>query len=321
MSATPGILQGDQFSYLHQVPAALSPLVLTGGRTLCAAAPHGNMLLQYFQDQHYTTWICDVNLEKRTTLQAGLPESSPALLYMVTGKASLLASCGSLQLQEQGCTLLHSPEAPALSIEPGHSRMILLLFNPLLSSLLGNTGGPATGDRNISCNEHCRRLINDILENKVNGDTWRFKRQVLFLDLIFCTMNEFSCQENLPRHRDFGKLEEVRGYIRENVGQKMSLQTLADRFDMPAAQLRYSYKQVYKHHLTDYIRQERLSRAKLLLYQTDMPVHQIAWEVGYESAASFTRIFNALCKQSPTVFRHSCRRDCGRFKKKLSIPA
>lgn len=310
MSVTPGILQGDQFSYLQQVPAVLSPLALTDARTLCAEAPYGNMLLQCYQDQHYTVWICDVNLEKRTTLKAGLPESSPALLYMLTGKASLLASQGPLQLQEQGCTLLRCPETPALSIEPGHSRMMLLLFNPLVNSLLGNTSGPVAGARNVSYNEHCRQLINDILQNKAKGDTWRFRRQVLFLDLIFSTMNEFSCQGSLPRHRNFGKLEEVRGYIRENVGKKMSLQTLADRFNIPAAQLRYSYKQVYKHHLTDYIRHERLSRAKLLLYQTDMPIHEIAWEVGYESAASFTRIFNALYKQSPTVFRHSCRREC-----------
>ncbi|QEH40898.1 helix-turn-helix domain-containing protein [Chitinophaga sp. XS-30] len=310
MSVTPGILQGDQFSYLQQVPAAPGPFVLNEAQTLCAEAPYGNILLQYFQDQHYTAWICDVNLEKRTTLQAGLPGSSLALLYMLTGKASLLAPYGSLQLQEQGCTLLHGPEAPALSIEPGYSRIMLLLFNPLLTSLLDNTAHPVAGVLNISCNENCRRLINDILQNKVKGDTWRFKRQVLFLDLLFSTMHEFSCQQGRPRHRDFGKLEEVRGYIRENVGKKMSLQTLADRFDIPAAQLRYSYKQVYKHHLTDYIRQERLSRAKLLLYQTDMPVHEIAWEVGYESAASFARIFNALYKQSPSAFRHSRRREC-----------
>lgn len=320
MSVTPGILQGDQFNYLQDIPAGFSPFLLNEAQAMCAEGPSGNIILQYFPDQHYTAWVCDVSLEKKTALKVALPESSTALLYTLTGNASISTRQQSLQLYEKSYTLLSLyRETPTLSVEPGYCRMIFLLFNPLLASLLGNTcyleGQVQTG----RYSENCLRLINDIHHNQDGGDIWHFKRQVLFLDLLFTSMEEIHYMDQRERrysqHRDFKKLEQVRAYIHDNIGKKLSVQMLADRFDLSPSQLRRGYKQVYEQHLTSYIRNERLSQAKILLHQTEMPVHEIAWEVGYESAAGFTRIFTILFNQSPSDYRRLYRQHCARFGK------
>lgn len=322
MSVTPGILQGDQFDYLQNIPAGFSPFLLNEAQAMCAESPYGNIIQQYFPDQHYTAWVCDVSMEKKTALKVALPESSMTLLYTLTGNASLSARQQSLQLYEKSYTLLSLyHETPTLSVEPGYCRMIFLLFNPLLASLLGNTGYPEGQVQTGRYSENCLRLINDIHHNQDEGEIWRFKRQVLFLDLLFTSMEEIHYTDRLERrysqHRDFEKLEQVKSYIHENIGKKLSVQTLADRFGLSPSQLRRSYKQVYEQHLTTYIRDERLSQAKVLLHQTEMSVHEIAWEVGYESAAGFTRIFTMQFGQSPSDYRRSCRQSCCHFGKEI----
>lgn len=322
MSVTPGILQGDHFNYLQQIPASFTPFLLNEAKSLCAEGPNGHIILQYFPDQHYTAWVCDISLKKRTALKVALPGASMALLYTLTGNASLSTPQQSLQLYEKSRTLLSFyPDAPALSVEPGYCRMLFLLFNPLLTSLLGSTGYTANRMQSDRYSETCLQLINDIHQNKDKGEIWRFKRQVLFLDLLFTSMEEINSNERqekrYSRHRDFEKLGKVKTYIHANIGKKLSVQMLADRFELSPTQLRRGYKQVYKHHLADYIRKERLSQAKALLHQTEMPVHEIAWEVGYESAAGFTRIFTMLFHQSPSDYRRSCRQSCCHYRKEI----
>lgn len=323
MSVIPGILQGDQFNYLRDVPAGFSPFLLNEAQVMCAEGPSGNFILQYFPDQHYTAWVCDVSLERKTALRVALPESSTALLYTLTGNASISTRQQSLQLYEKSCTLL-SPyrETPTLSVEAGYCRMLFLLFSPLLASLLRNTGYPEGHIQTGQYSENCLRLLDNIHHNQGGGEIWRFKRQVLLLDLLFTSMEEINHTDRREKryswHRDFEKLEQVRAYIHDNIGKKLSVQTLADRFGLTSSQLRRAYKQIYEQHLTTYIRDERLSQAKVLLHQTEMSIHEIAWEVGYESAAGFTKIFTLLFRQSPSGYRRSCRQSCCDLAKKFS---
>ncbi|GEP94087.1 helix-turn-helix domain-containing protein [Chitinophaga cymbidii] len=319
MSVTPGILQGDHFDYLPDVPADFRPFLLHDAQTMCAEGPYGNVILQYFRDQHYTAWICDIHVERSIPLRVALPASSMALLFTLTGNASFP---GPLQLYEKSYTLLPPcQEAPVLKVEAGYCRMLFLLFNPLLTSLLGNISYAASPVQTGRYSESCQRLISSIHDNRDKGDIWRFKRQLLFLDLLFTSMEEITNtdreEKRSSQHRDYETLEKVKAYIHDNIGKKLSIQLLAGRFGLSPTQLRRGYKQVYKLHLASYIRNERLSQARALLHQTEMPVHEIAWEVGYESAAGFTRIFNMQFKQSPSDYRRSCRQSCCHFRKEI----
>lgn len=311
----PGILHGEQFVYSPGIPSDLEPLLLLEAKQLYAETRAGYMFQQYYADQHYTAWICDLQLDKQTELQISMPESSRALLMVLSGNATLHTQDQTLHLYEKNyCLLPQNHQARTLTVEAGSFRVVILLFNPLLTSLLGNAVDMSDIARKGTLGENCQQMILGILQNTDKGEIWRFKRQLLFLDLLFTSLEEINNAGRLERHhtlhRHFEKLEEVKHYIRNNMGKKLSVQMLADRFNMLPTQLRRSYKQVYKHHLADYIRTERLAKAKTLLHQTDMPVHAIAWEVGYESAAGFTRTFTLLFNQSPTDYRKSTRQSC-----------
>ena len=52
-----------------------------------------------------------------------------------------------------------------------------------------------------------------------------------------------------------------------------------------------------------YLQRRRVERAMTLLRQTDRPVTDVAWDVGFASLGTFSRTFSNVVGMSPTEFR------------------
>ncbi|MFP3943613.1 MAG: GlxA family transcriptional regulator [Alphaproteobacteria bacterium] len=52
-----------------------------------------------------------------------------------------------------------------------------------------------------------------------------------------------------------------------------------------------------------YVQRLRVEEAKRRLEQTDAPIDEIAWEVGYEDAAAFRRLFKRIARVTPGTYR------------------
>jgi AraC-like DNA-binding protein len=52
-----------------------------------------------------------------------------------------------------------------------------------------------------------------------------------------------------------------------------------------------------------YLQRRRVERAMALLRQTDRPVTEVAWDVGFASLGTFSRTFSAIVGSSPSEFR------------------
>ncbi|MNI96167.1 HTH-type transcriptional activator Btr [compost metagenome] len=57
--------------------------------------------------------------------------------------------------------------------------------------------------------------------------------------------------------------------------------------------------------LSEYIDDCRIRKAKELLHKTDLMVREVALQVGYEAAHSFTRLFKKLTGMTPQEYRES----------------
>ncbi len=57
--------------------------------------------------------------------------------------------------------------------------------------------------------------------------------------------------------------------------------------------------------LLEYINTVRVSKAKILLYESDSSVKEIAYEVGFDDEKYFMRIFKLVEGISPTQYRHA----------------
>lgn len=92
-------------------------------------------------------------------------------------------------------------------------------------------------------------------------------------------------------------------YIKDNVGEKITLDELADRVGLSKYYFSHLFKAETGYSPMEYIISTRLDRAKELLLLTNMPIAEISYKVGYENPGSFTNLFIKKEGISPQKFR------------------
>ena len=94
--------------------------------------------------------------------------------------------------------------------------------------------------------------------------------------------------------------EYVEAHLAESA---LSVTQLADEFCVSPRQFARRMKEVTGIDTTHYIRAARVMRARRLLVTTDLPMQEVAYQCGFESANYFSRIFRQAVGQSPTEYR------------------
>ncbi|QJD85419.1 helix-turn-helix domain-containing protein [Cohnella herbarum] len=88
---------------------------------------------------------------------------------------------------------------------------------------------------------------------------------------------------------------------------ELSLTTLADRFNTSEAYISYFFKEQTGVNFSDYLESIRMTHAKRMLTESEMPVNEISAWVGYYSLNSFSRAFKRANGLSATEFRKNSR--------------
>lgn len=99
----------------------------------------------------------------------------------------------------------------------------------------------------------------------------------------------------------------VHSYIHQFLHEELSLTKLAELVYLSPPYFSRIYKQLTGQGLIDYINEARIQKAKRLLKTTDKKIHEIATEVGLESAQYFTRLFRKKTGVTPQEYRDSSK--------------
>ena len=110
--------------------------------------------------------------------------------------------------------------------------------------------------------------------------------------------NQSSVDYNLLR------VTNVVEYISMHYNENISLETLAKNNTMSVPTLMRLFKTAIGTSPANFITMQRISRAKILLTNTNMSITTIANETGFFDNAHFTRTFKKLTGMSPTQYRH-----------------
>lgn len=92
-------------------------------------------------------------------------------------------------------------------------------------------------------------------------------------------------------------------YMQERYAEQISLYGLAELLDCNARQLQRLFKAKLSMGPMEYLTQVRLGKAKSLLQHTDVPLAEIAEDVGYTDSYYFSRVFKKHVGVSPGRFR------------------
>ena len=116
--------------------------------------------------------------------------------------------------------------------------------------------------------------------------------------LVSVTPVELTPQEDVNR-----RMLRARDEMDRRYAEPLDVPTLAAIAHLSASQFGRVFKEVYGETPHRYLQRRRVERAMTLLRQTDRPVTDVAWDVGFASLGTFSRTFSTIVGGSPSEFR------------------
>lgn len=101
----------------------------------------------------------------------------------------------------------------------------------------------------------------------------------------------------------FSKIKEALLYIDAHLDEKITFQSLAERFHFSPYYFHRMFSVIVGKTIALHIRDRRLMHACIQLASTEEPILQIGLENGYDSAQSFSRAFKSQYGISPSEYR------------------
>lgn len=98
-------------------------------------------------------------------------------------------------------------------------------------------------------------------------------------------------------------IQQVLQYVYEHYKSDLSLQSLADEFNISPSHLSRMFKEETNRTFSDYLLEYRMSKAKEWLEHTDMPIKEIADQLRYTNVTNFSRAFKHFYGTPPGQFR------------------
>ena len=94
-------------------------------------------------------------------------------------------------------------------------------------------------------------------------------------------------------------------YIDAHIGEKLVLNDVASIFSISPNYLGHLFKKSASLGFNEYVTQAKISRAKYLMFHTDLKVYEIATQLGFENSFYFSRVFKKVEGCSPRQYLQS----------------
>lgn len=112
----------------------------------------------------------------------------------------------------------------------------------------------------------------------------------------------FRAHVNL-RTSEVDKLHEVREYLVQNLDLAYTLPGIAQDIGLNLFKLKVGFKQIFGISIHAFLMEERMRKAKALLYEQDKSINEIASETGYRNLSNFTVAFKKKFGYPPSEIK------------------
>lgn len=92
-------------------------------------------------------------------------------------------------------------------------------------------------------------------------------------------------------------------YIKKNFNQRITLDTLAEKFDVSKCEISRNFKKYVGASFVEYINTIRVAEAQSLIMCTTSSFLDIAESVGFESLSRFGKVFKQISSMTPTEYK------------------
>lgn len=109
--------------------------------------------------------------------------------------------------------------------------------------------------------------------------------------------------ENIVNIRHDGLPDVILRYIKENISEKLTVKSICDYFYISKSHLYSVSINNFGVGISEFIRIQRVKRAKYLLADSNMPINAIAEAVGIPDTVQFIKIFKRYEEMTPKQYR------------------
>ncbi|MEG1805870.1 MAG: helix-turn-helix domain-containing protein, partial [Clostridia bacterium] len=116
---------------------------------------------------------------------------------------------------------------------------------------------------------------------------------------------EYLCAYKGISNKIIGRAKKIENYIKENMSEKISVETLANEFNLSRTTLHNMFKESFSHSVTEHIIYLRMEKAKELLKRGD-ELKSVCQSVGIEDKNYFCRVFKIKTGVTVKEYLFSC---------------
>ncbi len=146
------------------------------------------------------------------------------------------------------------------------------------------------------------QIVSEIFKHKING--YRSLYELTSVEQIIewlALLRDGLCESFSKHHKDYKNhiVISVKKYILEHVAEKLTLNKVAEVFNISPNYLSVLFSKYNDIGFTDYINQCKIDAAKKMLADGDYKIYEISDIFGFESAFYFSRVFKKVTGMSP----------------------
>lgn len=131
-------------------------------------------------------------------------------------------------------------------------------------------------------------------------------------DRLLCAGEEIIARysEVLGGHaKGMQQVDAVCNYIAQHLEDNLTLESICQHFFISKRHLCRCFRDMLNCTFCEYLRQQRMERARTLLSMTNSSIETIAGQCGFSSPAYFASVFKTSYGITPRAFRQRCQED------------
>jgi AraC-like DNA-binding protein len=306
----------------REIPLSYKSELVHAAQRAYTEGAFGNFLTQWIRynglEIHYDIFRMDTPY----AFYAAPTRPAVVLLFALEGFLKMhLPGLDSQVLKAGRYQLVYVPEAHyELFPQVGLNRIFQLAFSfasfemlrpayPGADALLAHVGrkpGQGWHQQTLKITRRCRRIIDELCrcpdDHEMRKETFlKYWTERLFREYVHHLPVDPASWPTTQRER----MQSVVDYLSQYPDLSLSIPALARQFGLSETSLRTQFVGYTGHTLRDFTYEVRMKKAMELLTEGQMPIRDIAYQLGYESQSSFGRAFHKKYGRSPRTFRAS----------------
>ncbi|WP_455584040.1 AraC family transcriptional regulator [Bacteroides sp.] len=142
-------------------------------------------------------------------------------------------------------------------------------------------------------------LIQNIIKNKQRTFWSKVESQGILYQLMALFLKEAKPKIEVSDDR----IQKILSYIRKNIYKPINIDSLAEMSCLSKDHFIRLFKKEVNITPLQYINQEKIKKAQLILITDNMPIKNIAYLLAYEDHSYFNRLFKKLTEVTPQQYR------------------